>query len=1141
MIGLRSASPASRWKKAGLLPHVALWTIGFAFFALFWQHNVTQVRGDLDRTLISTERDLANLTRLTQEHTERVFRHTDQSLKMVRRQFARHSGDIDLQEAFAQGLVDPETVHQLSIIGPDGLLAKSSLPFKPPLDLSDREHFKVHVGTHADVLFISKPILGRASGKWSIQLSRRITDQHGSFMGAVVASLDPSYFTQFFANLDLGDRGVSTIYSVEGDLLAQRNSGKDLFDGASTEGLNFRGIDQGRRNGLIKAHSAGDGVQRTYFFRKVDNFPLVVTIGLADDDLLVDHRERAHHLYRQGAFASMLGFLVLALLSAYLFFRQRQIDDQANALSLLQNLTSRLPGAAFKMLHRRDNTHSFPFASAGMREVYGLDPQDLAADSSAVFDRIHPDDRDDVVKTVIQAAKYLRPWGQDYRVCFDNGEVRWLRAEATPRAALDGDVIWYGYVQDVTERIEQANALAAEQANMQATFEAIPDLLFEVDGQGKILNYHSPRTDLLAAPPDAFLGKLMDDFIPPSASALIRGAMDEAALTGFSNGTQYALLLPHGERWFELSVARKERRAGSKDRFIMLARDITDRKKAEAELRIASIAFESQEGMFVTDATSTILRVNKAFTRITGYNEAEAVGRKPSLLSSGRHDAAFYAVMRAEIEASKVWQGEVWNRRKNGEIYPEWLTITAVLDSAGTTTHYVSTLTDITTRKAAEEQIQHLAFYDPLTGLPNRRLLMDRLTQVMASCARHKRHGAIIFIDLDNFKSINDVHGHNVGDLMLQQVAQRLSDNIREGDTVARIGGDEYVVMLDELKELPDEAAMQAKAAGEKILAALRRPFTLRQMVHHSTGSLGIALIGENLESAEELLKRADLALYEAKGAGKDTLRFFDPEMQKVVTARAHLESRLRTAVERNELALFYQPQADGQGHLVGVEALLRWSDPVHGIVSPASFIALAEETGLILPLGAWVFETACAQLSDWARQAHTAKLTVAVNVSARQFLSENFVSDVLSVLARTGAPPSRLKLELTESLLVHDIEKVIEKMLMLKSHHVAFSLDDFGTGFASLNYLRRLPLDQLKIDQSFLREAITNPKDAAIVRSIVALGQALGLMVIAEGVETLAQRDFLYSEGCGFFQGYYFGRPGPVNDLDELIARLPA
>ena len=1141
MIGAPPASPASQWKKLSRLPHVWLWAIGFAFFALVWQHDIEQVQGDLGLTLSATERDLANLTRLTQEHTERVFRHTDQSMKMVRRQFVNHAGEIDLHEAFSQGLVDPETVLQLAIIGPDGMLATSSLPFKKPLDLSDREHFKAHVGTPADVLFISKPILGRASGKWSVQLSRRITDTQGSFAGVVVASLDPSYFTEFFAKLDLGPRGISTIYSADGLVLAQRNSGKDRFDGSSAGGPTFKQIAQGQRNGLVKSHSDEDGVQRTYFFRQVDHFPLVVTIGLADDDLLADQRERAQHLYLHGAFATVLGFLVLSLLSAYLLFRQRQIDDQANALSLLQNLTDRLPGAAFKMLHRRDNTHSFPFASAGIREVYGLDPHDLAADSSAVFDRIHPDDRDAVIKTVVQAAKDLRPWGQDYRVCFDNGEVRWLRAEATPKAGAGGDVIWYGYVQDMTDRISQANALAAERANMQATFDAIPDLLFEVNRQGKILNYHSPRADLLAAPPEAFLGKVMDEFIPPSATGLIRGAIDEASRTGFSSGIEYALPLPHGERWFELSVARKERRAATEDHFIMLSRDITDRRNAEAELRIASIAFESQEGMFVTDASSTILRVNKAFTRITGYGESEAIGRKPSLLSSGRHDAAFYAGMRAEIEANKVWQGEVWNRRKNGEIYPEWLTITAVLDSAAATTHYVSTLTDITTRKAAEEQIQHLAFYDPLTGLPNRRLLMDRLTQVMASCMRHKRHGAIIFIDLDNFKSINDVHGHNMGDLMLQQVAQRLSDNIREGDTVARIGGDEYVVMLDELKEQSDEAAMQAKAAGEKILAALRRPFTVNQMVHHSTGSLGIALIGESLESADELLKRADLALYEAKGAGKDVLRFFDPDMQKVVTDRAHLESRLRSAVDRNELALFYQPQADGHGQMTGVEALVRWIDPVHGMVSPAAFIPLAEETGLILPLGAWVLETACKQLSGWAKQPQTAKLTVAVNVSARQFLSEDFVSNVLSILARTGAPASRLKLELTESLLVHDIEKVIEKMQTLKSHHVTFSLDDFGTGFASLNYLRRLPLDQLKIDQSFLREAITNPKDAAIIRSIVALGHALGLMVIAEGVETLAQRDFLHSEGCSFFQGYYFGRPGPADALDDLIAKLPA
>ena len=566
------------------------------------------------------------------------------------------------------------------------------------------------------------------------------------------------------------------------------------------------------------------------------------------------------------------------------------------------------------------------------------------------------------------------------------------------------------------------------------------------------------------------------------------------------------------------------------------ARDISERKRTDQQLLIAATAFEAQEGMVITDAKGTILQVNRAFTEITGYSSDEAVGQKTSLLKSGRHDETFYSEMWKSIVNRSGWQGEIWNRRKNGEVYPEWLSITAVKNAVGEVINYVATLSDISLRKAAEDEIKHLAFYDPLTRLPNRRLLIDRLRQALASSSRSLRAGALLFIDLDNFKTLNDTLGHDVGDVLLQQVSQRVTACVREGDTVARLGGDEFVVMLEDLSSDIQEAVSQTDIVVEKILTALNRPFLLAGHDQRSTPSIGATLFQGHHLSIEELLKRADLAMYQAKAAGRNTSRFFDPEMQAVVSARASLEADLRHGIEQGQFLLYYQPQVNAEFELIGAEALLRWHHPERGIVSPAEFIPVSEETGLILPLGAWVLETACKQLSFWANNPKTDHYTLAVNVSARQFRQPDFVDQVLASIDRTGANPRKLKLELTESLFLKDIQDVVAKMTALKAKGVYFSLDDFGTGYSSLSYLKRLPLDQLKIDKSFVGDVLIDMNDGAIAQTIIALGQTMGLAVIAEGVETKEQCDFLARLGCNAYQGYFFSRPLSLEDFERFI-----
>jgi diguanylate cyclase (GGDEF)-like protein/PAS domain S-box-containing protein len=565
---------------------------------------------------------------------------------------------------------------------------------------------------------------------------------------------------------------------------------------------------------------------------------------------------------------------------------------------------------------------------------------------------------------------------------------------------------------------------------------------------------------------------------------------------------------------------------------------ITAQQHSLAELRIAATAFESQESLMITNADGVIQRVNHAFVQTTGYLAEECVGQTPRMFKSGHHDAEFYRNMWQTLLRTGGWQGEIWDRRKNGEIYPKWLSITAVKGADGKVTHYVGSHIDITERKAAELEIQNLAFNDPLTHLPNRRFLVDRLQHVLASSARSGRNGALLFIDLDHFKNLNDSLGHGIGDQLLQQVAERLEACVREGDIVARLGGDEFVVILENLSEKTIEAAAQTEAVGEKILATLKQPYQLASYEYNSTTSIGAALFNDNNHTVDELMKQADIAMYQAKKSGRNSLHFFDPQMQAAITNRATLGNELHRAIEGRQFRLYYQIQVDSSFRPIGAEALLRWIHPERGLMYPDEFISLAEETSLILIIGHWVLETACAQIKAWQQDPLTRSLVLAVNVSAKQFHQGDFVTQVREVVQRHAIDPARLKLELTESILLENIEGIIVTMSALNDIGVQFSLDDFGTGYSSLQYLKQLPLDQLKIDQSFVRDIAADSSDKAIVSTIIAMAQSLNLDVIAEGVETEEQRQFLMNRNCIHYQGYLFGSPVPIEQFEELLKR---
>ena len=581
-----------------------------------------------------------------------------------------------------------------------------------------------------------------------------------------------------------------------------------------------------------------------------------------------------------------------------------------------------------------------------------------------------------------------------------------------------------------------------------------------------------------------------------------------------------------------LVVTRVTDEAGRCINYVGVFSDITEKKRAEKELRLAAATFETQEGVMITDLSGRIIRVNRAFTETTGYSADEAIGQTPRLLQSGRHGREFYAAMWAAVASHGSWQGEIWNKRKSGEVYPEWLTISAVRAGDGTVSHYVATFSDISRQKEAEDEIKLLAFYDALTGLPNRRLLTERLRQTVKAGRRLRYTGALLFIDLDHFKDLNDTLGHEFGDMMLVQVATRLGRTVREGDTVARLGGDEFVILLQGLNDQPELAAAQAGAVAEKILQSFIAPFDLGGQEYHSSPSIGVTLFGGGDHLGEEVIKRADVAMYQAKASGRNRVCFFDPVMQAAIEARLRMVEELRQAIATGQLVLHYQIQVNRDGLPIGAEALVRWQHPVRGLVMPAEFVSLAEDSGQILALGEWVLEAACRQLLRWQDDPGTRQLALAINVSARQFHHDDFVPRVLSRVLSSGIKPDRLKLELTESVLVSDIDQAVAKMAQLRLHGIRFALDDFGTGYSSLSYLKRLPIDQIKIDQSFVRDILSDENDAAIVRTILALGKTLGLDVIAEGVELEPQYRALLDAGCAAFQGYLFGRPCPAEDI---------
>ena len=740
-----------------------------------------------------------------------------------------------------------------------------------------------------------------------------------------------------------------------------------------------------------------------------------------------------------------------------------------------------------------------------------------------------------------------------------SGEIRYRRQDGTPiwvnasgrLVEQDGEQIWIWTYEDNTarhlaeealrlshtvleQRVAERTAELSQQLHfLQQLIEAIPGPIFYKDTQARYLGCNSAFANFIGIATDDLIGKSPYDIAPGELARKYMAAdqvlLDKPGSQIYESPVRYADGVMREVVFHKATFTQPDGTVGGLVGFML---DITERKRMEERLQQAATAFDSSaEGITVTAPDGTIIAINRAFTEITGYSENEVIGRNSSLLQSGRQSKDFYREMWAAIGQNGRWQGEVWNKCKNGRIFPEWLTISAVKDTAGKLTHYVGVFSDITAIKTAYEQLDHLAHHDTLTGLPNRLLLEDRLHVALQRARREQAGLAVLFVDLDRFKTINDSLGHHVGDRVLCEVSGRFKQIIRESDTVARLGGDEFLILLE---GFDDPAA--ASNVAEKILQNLREIAVSLEQEFFVGASIGISLFPQDGEDSATLIKHADVAMYRAKERGRNSYEFFTQELTDFSLDRFQMETDLRRAIERDELRVYLQPQFSLKtGRLIGAEALVRWRHPEQGLILPGKFIALAEESGLIVAIGEWVQHTACQYWAEWAKDGLKPGI-LSINVSGVEFRRGRIQETVRKVLDATGLSPTLLELEITESAIMSEAESSIAVLNELRAMGISLAIDDFGTGYSSLAYLKRLPLDKLKVDQSFVRGLPDDSDDCAIARAVIALGHSLQLMIIAEGVETQEQSEFLTREGCDEMQGYLRGKPMPIDEFRQTF-----
>ena len=807
---------------------------------------------------------------------------------------------------------------------------------------------------------------------------------------------------------------------------------------------------------------------------------------------------------------------------------RRKTQDALRRSEALLNATGHLARVGGWELDIDTGTLSW---TAITRELHEVD-DDYQPDVNTALDFYHPDDRKALSEAVERALEAGVSYELELRLCTAKGRERWVKTNAEPVCDDHGTRTLRGSIQDITGRIEAEHAQRESEARFRSVFDSAPLAITVVDQDGRTVMANAALEQFLGYSGLELASMCCADYTHPDdldADRTLYRELINGDRDSYTRDKRY--VRKDGEVvWGRLTIALV-READEKPIYaIGMIADIGEELAAEKrEIQARTVFENTSEGIIITDAEQRILAVNRAFTEITGFHEHEMLGKKPSILRSGRHEESFYQSLWAALETTGQWHGEFWNRRKNGEIYPQLSTISAVYDQDEQVTNYICVFGDITQRKRSEEALYDLAHKDALTGLPNRTLLRARLEQSLSRAERDGELLALLFLDLDLFKNVNDTLGHPVGDTLLQRVAEAMAAKIRPADSIARLGGDEFVVLMEDLAD-PNLAAQLAR----RLLETFTEPFEAQGRELYITASIGISVFPMDGQDMDTLLSNADVAMYQAKEHGRNTYRFFEAAMTEGAIERLRLENALRGALARNELTLHYQPQVRiDSKQMLGAEVLLRWTHPELGEIPPDQFIAIAEEIGIINELGTWVLEQACLQLVQWDQRGFPVP-RIAVNLSVQQLERVDLDKRVRKVLEQTGLDPARLELEVTESMLMRHAEQVIANLTSLRGLGVTIAVDDFGSGYSSLAYLKRLPINSLKVDRIFIDHLTIDPSDDAITRAVIALGNGLGLNVLAEGVETQAQADFLLSEGCNTAQGYLFGRPMSAADLER-------
>jgi diguanylate cyclase (GGDEF)-like protein/PAS domain S-box-containing protein len=814
------------------------------------------------------------------------------------------------------------------------------------------------------------------------------------------------------------------------------------------------------------------------------------------------------------------------------------------------------------------------WVSANITRLFGFSEEEVLA-PEWWLGHLHPDD----LEQALGNTRRLMENGHlvhEYRFFDKDGAIRWIRDDMrllpSDKAGVSHEVLGAWHDTTASRQSEQIQQTRLDALDSLVRGEPLNSVLLIIAQRLESIRPEMRVSILLRNPTDDCLYTAAAPSLPEFFNAAVDGLAPEIGngSCGTAAATGQAVIVddvhshPYWQAYLELTdqigveacwsipfkdendsvigtigIYHGETRAPKDEdlhligEFARIAGLAVQRANAENSLRLAAAVFDSTtEGVVITDLVPRIIAVNRAYTEITGFSEAEIIGCNPGIVQSGRQDEAFYQALWTSLLERGHWQGEIWNRRKNGEIYPQLLTISTVRDSGGAATNYVGVMTDISQIKQSEANLERLAHYDPLTGLPNRLLIQSRVEHALAHARREGSQVAILFVDLDRFKNINDSLGHPVGDRLLQQITQRIDGRVRGDDTFGRLGGDEFLIVLEDIQQ-PGDAAHVAR----EVLQILEAPFSLQGYADIYIGaSIGISLYPQDGEDAAELVQYADAAMYQAKEKGRNTLRFYTPELSTAVTHRMELESRMRRALAQEEFTLHYQPQVElPSSRIMGCEALVRWRDPDKGLVSPADFIPLAEETGLIVPLGDWVIRTACAQFRRWVDTAPT-PFCMAINLSARQLQQPGFVDRMAEIIAEYQLPAERIKLELTESMIMASGAEAVKLLGAIKGLGVRLSIDDFGTGYSSLAYLKRFPIDELKIDRGFVKDIPQDENDAEIAATIIAMAHNLRLTVVAEGVETEEQAAFLARHGCQAYQGFLFHPPLEADAFDRLL-----